>query len=284
MKTGIDQGNYVSRYGWEQGLERMRRHGYDTLDFQLFIDTDNELFRVDAPAFFKTLEGYARLCRKHDVEIFQVHGPWRWPPVDFTPEDRAERFEKMAKSIEGCAALGCGNYVIHPIMPFGDNANPDPEAFYRMNFEFMNRLVDVAERFDVTVCLENMPMTALTLSTPQQIFDFVKDVDREKLKICFDTGHVAVFGLQPGEELRKIEPGYVKVLHVHDNDGHRDLHWLPYFGVVDWKDFSRALVETGFDGSVSLETGVPARIPEEVREPMELALAVIVREIAGLSC
>ena len=281
MKIGIDQGNYVNRYGWEKGLELMRRHGYETLDFQEFVDTDNRIFRAGAAEFASILGGYAKTCARYGIEIFQAHGPWRWPPADFTPADREERFEKMARSIEGCAHLGCRNFVIHPVMPFGDNADPDPEAFYQINFEFMNRLADVADGFGVTVCLENMPMPALRLSTPRQIFDFVKDVDRDNFKICFDTGHAAVFGLQPGAEIRKIEPGYVRVLHVHDNDGRSDLHRLPYFGVIDWKDFSAALTETGFEGSVSLETAVPPGIPEEIRGSMEIALADIARSIAG---
>lgn len=63
----------------------------------------------------------------------------------------------MAKSIRGTAMLGCGNFVIHPIMPFGDDKDPEPERLWEMNYEFMSRLCKVAQEHQVVICFENMP-------------------------------------------------------------------------------------------------------------------------------
>ena len=47
---------------------------------------------------------------------------------------------------------------------------------------------------------------------------------------------------------------------MHENDSIGDLHQMPYtFGKkpedgVDWQDFSKALDEVGFDGTLSFET------------------------------
>ena len=68
---------------------------------------------------------------------------------------------------------------------------------------------------------------------------------------------------------------------VHDNDGVNDLHWLPYTGVIDWEDFSSSLDEIGFEGTVSLETAVPKKIPEDIRPLQELSLSRIAYRIAG---
>ena len=281
MKVGIDTGAYIYRYGVKEGLARMKRHRYDTLDFQTFANTEDRLFLQDDSGFEKMLLDFKKDCADAGIEISQVHGPWRWPPRDFTPENRAERFEKMARSIKGTRILGCDNFVIHPIMPFGDNQNPDPEAFHEINFEFFSRLCDEAEKYGVTICLENMPMPVLTLATPRQILGFVKEINRESLKVCLDTGHCAVCGEDAAEAVRLLGKEYLKVLHVHDNDGHRDLHWLPGFGVIDWTEFGKALREIGYEGSFSLETGVPGRVPSAAREEMEIALFGIADTIAG---
>ncbi len=281
MKIGIESGAYLSRYGVKEGLKRMKEHGYDTVDFQDFVDTEKELFKVSQEEFVKRLTNIKNDCNDAGIEIFQVHGPWRWPPRDETEEDREERFEKMAKSISGTAVLGCKNFVIHPIMPFGDNQNPDPDRFYELNYRFMNRLCDVAEDFGVTVCLENMPMPVLTLATPAQILDFVKDVNRKSLKVCLDTGHCTVCGVDPSEAVRLTGKEYLRVLHVHDNNGISDLHWLPGKGVIDWKAFGKALKDIGYDGSFSLETAVPGNVPPEAREEAEKALYCIASAIAG---
>ena len=150
-----------------------------------------------------------------------------------------------------------------------------------MNREFFSRLVDLAKEYGVVVALENMPFTKLILSTPEQVLGFVKEFDSPWFRVCLDTGHAAVFGLNPADTVRLLGKEYLSILHVHDNDGRRDLHWLPYFGVIDWADFSRALTEIGFEGTVSLETDVRGSLPAGAREQYELALAMTARSIAG---
>ena len=117
MKIGIESGAYLSRYGLEEGLKRMRKHGYECVDFPDFANTEGPLFQLDETGFEKELKNIRKQIEDSGIEISQTHGPWRWPPRDNTPEDRAERFEKMAKSIRGTAILGCKNFIIHPIMP-----------------------------------------------------------------------------------------------------------------------------------------------------------------------
>ena len=281
MKIGIESGAYLDRYGFAEGLARMKAHGYEALDYQNFADTETELFRVSEAEFERTLRTQRAAIEEAGIEITQTHGPWRWPPQDFTEEDRAERFEKMAKSIRGTAILGCRNFVIHPIMPFGDNQDPEPERLWDMNLAFMRRLVEVGRSCDVVVNFENMPMTALSISRPEAILRFVKMVDSPFFKVCLDTGHCAVFGDSPAQAVRLLGKEYLATLHIHDNNGHNDLHWNPYTGVIDWDDFSDALREVGFEGAVSLETAAPGRIPQDIREPFERGLFHMARRIAG---
>lgn len=281
MKIGIESGAYLDRYGFAEGLARMKAHGYEALDYQSFADTETELFRVSEAEFERTLRTQRAAIEDAGIEITQTHGPWRWPPRDFTEEDRAERFEKMAKSIRGTAILGCRNFVIHPIMPFGDNRDPEPERLWDMNLAFMSRLVEVGRSCDVVVNFENMPMIALSISRPEAILRFVKTVDSPFFKVCLDTGHCAVFGDSPAQAVRLLGKEYLATLHIHDNNGHNDLHWNPYTGVIDWDDFSAALREIGFEGAVSLETAAPGHIPQDIREPFEQGLFHMARRIAG---
>ena len=127
------------------------------------------------------------------------------------------------------------------------------------------------------IALENMPFLQLILSTPEQVLDFVKEFDSPYFRVCLDTGHAAVFGLSAGDSVRKIGREYLACLHVHDNVGAHDYHWLPYRGVTDWADFSGALHEIGFDGTLSLETNVSGKLPASVRPEWEKALAATAR-------
>ena len=106
-------------------------------------------------------------------------------------------------------------------------------------------------------------------------------INHPLFKICLDTGHCAVFGESPADAVRLIGKEYLRVLHVHDNDGKNDRHWLPYNGVIDWADFSLALAEIGYEGTLSLETRAPARIPADILEPQEIALFHMGKKLAN---
>ncbi len=281
MKTGITDSAYLYLGSHAAAFARMKQHGYDCTDYQGLVDTDTPLFEQNAAGFERTLSGIRRDAQNAGIEIYQAHGPWRWPPQDFEPEDRAERFEKMSRSILGCQILGCPNFIIHPIMPFGDWQDPEPEKLWEMNLEFFSRLCEVARAHDTVICFENMPMTALSLSTPEQILRFVKEINSPYMRVCLDTGHCAVFGLSPADAVRLLGKEYLRAMHVHDNDGRADRHMLPGEGVIDWEDFARALAEVDCACPVSLETAVSGKIPVAERAPAELALADIAKKLAG---
>lgn len=281
MKTGITDNAYLYLGSHAAAFERMKQHGYDCTDYQGFVDTETPLFAKDAAGFERTLLSIRRDALNAGIEIYQAHGPWRWPPQDSTAEERAERFEKMSRSIQGCQILGCPNFIIHPIMPFGDWQDPEPERLWEMNLEFFSRLCDVAKAHDTVICFENMPMTALSLSTPEQILRFVKMIDSPYMRICLDTGHCSVFGQSPADAVRLFGKEYLRALHVHDNDGKADRHMLPGEGVIDWEEFARALAEIGCQCPVSIETAVSSKIPADQRDAAERELAGIAQRIAG---
>ena len=279
MKTGIETVCALNGGEARKAFAHLKELGYDCCDLQTFVNTETEWF--SAPDRETRWRQVGEAARRAGIEISQIHGPWRFPPQDETEEDRAERFEKMSISLEGAQAVGAPCMAIHNIMPFGCAGDPEPERFMDMNREYFGRLLQKARSCGVALALENMPFLNLRLSTPRQVLDFVKEFDDPFLKVCLDTGHAAVFGLSAGDSVRLIGKDMLACLHVHDNDGQHDRHWTPYRGVVDWEDFSRALCEIGFEGSVSLETNVPARVPEEIRPAWEKALAATARHIAG---
>jgi sugar phosphate isomerase/epimerase len=281
MKIGIMSGAYVNRYGLDAGFEKMREHGYEAIDDQSFAHTEGTLFRITEREFEATLTERRRKYEQYGITVSQIHGPWRYPIRDFTAADRAERFEKMAKSIRGCALLGCPYMVIHNVMPYGPR-DLSREVVWEINAEFMGRLIEVGREHGVVVCMENMPFIHQHLATPKALLEFVRTFDSPWLRLCLDTGHAAVFknGTTPADAVRLWGTEYLRTMHVHDNDGRRDCHWMPGKGVIDWADFAAALQEIGYKGVLSLETAVPADVTED-RDAAERALAKTALTLAG---
>lgn len=255
MKTCISS-EYLETYGFEEGLRRMKSHGYDALDYGGFCHTEDRIFHVSEEEFTATLRRERAVIEDSGLFVNQTHGAWRWPAMDFSDYDRAERYAAMEKGVRGTALLGAPYFVIHCIMPFGENNPAHKEELWQMNRDYFTRLCRVAEEVGVVICFENLPFTSLPLSRFHETLEFVKRMDTPTMRMCLDTGHAAVYGDSPAEAVRQIGKEYLATLHIHDNDGVGDRHWLPGEGVIDWADFTKALHEIGFEGCVSLETAV----------------------------
>lgn len=271
---------YYERWG-DLRYRKMKEHGYAYIDYNL-ADTDGPAYSCGERELEALMQKERELVGQAGMEISQVHGPWRWPPRDNTPQERQERMEKMKRSIQATALLGCRNWVIHPVMPYGieDKGTGHEQETWEINIAFMGELLETAREYGITICLENMPMPDFSIGSPSEILRFVREMDDEQFKICLDTGHVAVYqGLTPAGAMRELGET-VRVLHVHDNNGKADLHYMPYFGVIDWPDFSRALKECGFQGVFSLETAPPQKLPDEIYDQMCRTLAGIARGLA----
>ena len=89
MKTCITS-SYLHTYGFEEGLKRMKSHGYDALDYGGLCHTEDKIFHVSESEFAATLRREREIIEANGLFVNQTHGAWRWPAQDFSEYDRAE--------------------------------------------------------------------------------------------------------------------------------------------------------------------------------------------------
>lgn len=266
MKIGITNGSFAYLGAEDAQYARIAELGYQAVD-QSLSRTNMPWYQSD-----EAMEEYCLRIRQSadatGLAISQVHGPW--PTDDTTEEKRARTFLDMRRAVYGCSVMGAPCLIIHPQMPYGWGTEEDPEFAYKLTVDLMKALMPDCEKYGVVLCLENMPMTAHRISTMDRIVQAVREVNSPFCGICLDTGHSNVFGRDLGEDVR-IAGDLLKTLHVHDNDGKRDSHLLPWLGNADWTSFAEALGQSGFNGVLSLETSgaVSENMPASVREQAE---------------
>ena len=270
MRLGSTQALF-SGYG-EQCYRKMKAFGFDYAD----VSIPGELHGTGEEAYVQRWLNEKKRAEEAGVTIHQVHGPWRYPPHDETEELRAGRAEVMKRSIRITGMLGCRYWVIHPMMPYGPDDDFNLDSFLEINRQLFRSLLPVARENNVVICLENMPMKRLTISTPEKTLEFIREFQDDHFGFCLDTGHCAVHGIQPAAAVRMAKND-LKVLHLHDNYGSKDDHLLPYTGVIDWADFRLALDEIGFDGVLSMENGMNSFLPNA---PTDVRFACL-REVVG---
>ncbi len=259
-------------------FRRMRELGYDAADWDI-SELQHRIYK-SSDAMFDFCRRYREGAEAAGMEIYQAHGPW--PTDDRTPESRAVGWEYFHRAIRMCSLAGCHRLVIHPQMPYGWDGTEDPEIAYRLTLDLLLDLMPDCEKYDVIVCMENMPFQNQRISTMERIAEVVQAVGSPYAKICLDTGHANIFdGNDLGETVRQAGE-LLDSLHVHDNRNHQDLHLLPWWGNADWEHFIEALAASSYTGPLTLETagGFPDGLPSPVRERTEQLTADAARYLA----
>ena len=272
MKLGSTV-NPFGCYGKER-YKKMKEFGFGYADYGI----SGELNGRTEEEYEALILAEKALADEAGVTIWQVHGPWRYPPHDETEALRAERAEVMRRSIRLTALIGCQYWVIHPLMPFGAESDFAQDEFWRINYEFFSALLPYAKEHGITICFENMPMRRLSMSTTEKTLEFIRMINDDNFKLCLDTGHEAVFNADVENAVRMAGKD-LKVLHIHDNDGKGDKHWVPYMGIINWRAVSDALEEIGFDGVFSLEIGFGPYLPNASNDLRFSGLKVILDDI-----
>ena len=128
--------------------------------------------------------------------------------------------------VERCLSAS-SRFVLHG--PFNEltPAAIDPLVLDVTKKRYRERLCDVPD--DMTVCLENV-----LEPEPQLLTAIMEAVHDPRLRICLDLGHAntCASALPPENWLRACAP-YLSHVHLHNNQGDRDLHAALFDGVMD---------------------------------------------------
>lgn len=200
---------------------------------------------------------FAAFLKEHGISAPQGH-------LDFpTKLVREENYvDSLVREIEMFEAIGIKNAVLH-IDPINAEETDYRERL-ELNIPKLCELVAKIEHVDITLCLENLCITFISI---EDILEVIERVGSDKLGICLDTGHLNILKANTqGDFIRKAGK-YLKALHVHDNDGSSDQHLIPFArGNIDFKDIVYALRDIDYDGLFNFEIpGDSHHCPVEVK-------------------
>ena len=213
---------------------------------------------------------------------------------------RGENAEKLLlgtiRSIEACGILGIENMVIHSAL-FPECKYPEDElAYFKTNEPFFRALIPAMEKNNVSILFEN---TTIKHCGDRNYFPilgkdlnaFVKFMDHPLFGAAWDVGHANMDDIDHYTEIMEMGSN-LKAVHIHDNDGNKDLHTAPFHGTMDFDSLMRGLIESGYKGYFTLEsdgffkynrnpnlTGPLAHTPLEVKKAALSMLYTISKSI-----
>lgn len=100
---------------------------------------------------------------------------------------------------------------------------------------------------------------------PEELLHLIERINDPDVRICLDTGHANIAGLNCGQLVRAFGK-HLRATHINDNRSGKfgDEHLLPYFGSIDWQDVMEALTEVNYGGDFSFEIS-SQQIPSSLR-------------------
>lgn len=185
------------------------------------------------------------------VDFVDAHAPFRDFGDLFIPDerDRREMIARQKLNLLLVNEMGVDTCTFHVGSKYYEDHTVEEhrEALFRS----LDELLPIAEKLNITICLENL---VRPLSTADDLVSYMRKYDSAHLGVCLDVGHAnlkekgkqhpdsdvptawAVAGLPVRWEKNVAETlqPYVVNCHVHDNHGVGDEHRLTGEGDIDW--------------------------------------------------
>ena len=208
--------------------------------------------------------------------VLSVHAPYE-PDRDISLLDEERRLTAVGyaeEALELASRLGAKLVVIHG----SQDPIPERERGYRLAQarKSLASLATKAEALNLRLALEMMPPEWLPAGV-SEAFDMVQGLDPQVVGFCLDTNHANLTG-DLSEIVHALGPRIWNV-HLSDNDGLKQRHWMPFQGVIDWQAFMKALDEVNYNGPLIYELDPHAAGPEqglqEVKENFDRLLALV---------
>jgi sugar phosphate isomerase/epimerase len=230
--------------------------------FRFLEVVDTESFAADA-ALLDRVRRQADAC---GVAIPNWH-LWSGSPFQGKPEISAAAVLAVRQSMARGQRIGAQNHVVHW---FHRQLDRRYDALWT---EVVDELAGEARRLGVRLLMETVPDKPKNerYVESSEILSFVKKYPPEVLSICVDVNHSNLKENLP-EVVTRLSERLVS-LHVSDNDGNLERHWLPGRGVIDFAGLMKALADIRFRGYFVLEVAKWSdahTTPPEIRQLCQL--------------
>lgn len=174
----------------------------------------------DDTAIIKKIENF---CRKKSIKVVSLHSPMSALISSPDEYERVKSLREIEKSVLIANRLGASFVVVHADTLNSYDRNSKTEALSKS----LEELSDFSARWSVCSLIENL-MPPRLASAPGEILSYL-DIMKQGGGICLDLGHLRISGVD-FNSLSKDFFSRVKSVHLNDNDGLRDRHYLPGSG------------------------------------------------------
>lgn len=245
MQTGFVS---YDRHDYDESIAKADEFGFDFVELMMDGNAHRSVIAADA-------ESIANALDRRDLDAV-VHFPYPLLIGSPHPHQREGAVEELKRCIEVATAIGADKGVAHPDTFAWFRVWDDADLLPKLT-ESVHELVAFADDQDFTLCLENLTGNYGSLD----IHQLETVLAETTVSMTLDTGHAAIAGLDEAAMADFLGANAARVSHVHLNDTRhfdygyrgRDEHLPLGYGSLDFDTILTPMVETGWDGTLSIE-------------------------------
>ena len=218
-------------------LEEIEWIGKNKFDFvDLFLEEDQAVpEKID-------IEKTKKLLQKYKLGVVG-HLAWYLPIGSPIKSLRNAAIEEAKRYFEVFSPLEVEFVTIHSNWPGGLFSEKEGIKF---QVKTLKGVVKEAKRYNLKMMYEPLDTFADNVKNLSEILRSVPG-----LFLHLDIGHANLFGRKPEQFIKKFHEK-IKHIHLHDNDGLKDLHLPMGCGNTDWEKTLK-LLKKYYDGTITLE-------------------------------
>ncbi len=231
--------------------------GFKYLDYSFYYDhKGNSPFLLDDERHWQDqVKAAIDAADECGFTFVQAHAPGYNP---LSSMDYESCMRAMTRSVEACHLLNIPVIVMHTSYGRQHLYPMDKAKYFEYNRGFVGRMLETAEKYGVTVCIENTSSGNMGdfyfPRTPAEMNDFIEYMDHPLLGCCWDTGHAVMEGKSDQYDDLKELGGNLKAVHIHDNNMRSDQHLPPYCGKLQLDRFIEGLIAINYQGAFTFES------------------------------
>ncbi|RLE72517.1 MAG: hypothetical protein DRJ45_01710 [Thermoprotei archaeon] len=228
------------------------------------------------------MEMLSKILVKYDKIIFIIHEWYCEKLAIKSSEQRIIYLDSAKRIIELASDVNVRSITIHPsyFYPPSDeylmrekalNSLKRDEA-WKISIRFLKELSKYALKNEIYLGIENMELYSYENGvkklfpafgrTIYELSEILSLVGYDSLKVTFDVGHANIGG-NPVSFLEKMFPQIVHI-HLHDNNGLRDLHAPLGSGTIDFKTIFKIIRENNYSGTMIVERSIDDNILNDI--------------------
>jgi D-psicose/D-tagatose/L-ribulose 3-epimerase len=206
--------------------------------------------------------------------------------VDFVPAVRRFTLDRCKAYVDQQVLLGGRNVLLVAGEYYCDLQVFTAEQIFGLVVENVRELAEYAEPRGIEIVIELEPFENAVAGSVHALARLIRDVDHPAVKANADVSHLHLSGASFDDV--QVLAGMIGHVHVSDCDGKVHGDMPPGRGVTPIKEYLQAILDTGFDGTISVElerTPEPERMVELVEEAYRETARILadlgVRDVAG---